>query len=94
MKLTEPVLQLYCVVSNHSLSTDYQWSSVSDGTIGVCGPVLYVQNTGIYRCTMKAMKQPLSRTISSWSSVLRRLDNSASSLLGSEPSRSGMRMMQ
>ena len=52
MKLTEPVLQLYCVVSNHSLSTDYQWSSVSDGTIGVCGPVLYVQNTGIYRCTI------------------------------------------
>lgn len=49
MKFIQPVLPLFCIVSNHSEKTDYEWSCVA-GSIGVCSPVLYVMSVGVFKC--------------------------------------------
>ena len=43
------VLPIFCIVSGHSLRTDYEWF-IDDEGIGVSSPILYVTKEGSYHC--------------------------------------------
>ena len=44
-------IPLYCVASQHSLSTLYEWSNIN-GCVGIHSPILYVWDPGMYRCSV------------------------------------------
>ena len=47
----DDVIPLYCVASQHSLSTSYEWDNVA-GPVGINSPVIYVTKPGTYRCVV------------------------------------------
>ena len=51
----EEAMSLYCVASTHSVAHSYQWEN-SGATLSGSTPVLWVNKTGVYKCTVKGPK--------------------------------------
>ena len=45
-------MPLFCIASHHCSKYRYHWDNLK-GNIGLFGPVVYVQKSGVYRCTVE-----------------------------------------